>query len=149
MEAPYFDHKRPLYLKATVNNVHVRRVLVDVGSSINIIPSFILTTAGVPPGRITKKKTLIAGFAAERKISNPFSTLFSSWPDIKDLDDQDWCMASRKRQKKQKFSRCVKIFLPDGKCRDLTIQNGKVPGKKEEYATCAGSEAINASLYYE
>jgi hypothetical protein len=38
MDFPYPDHRRPLYLAATINEVQVRRALVDMGSCINLIP---------------------------------------------------------------------------------------------------------------
>jgi hypothetical protein len=38
MEVQYPDHRRPLYLSATINEVQVRRALVDIGSCINLIP---------------------------------------------------------------------------------------------------------------
>uniref|UniRef100_A0A2N9FUQ4 RNA-directed DNA polymerase n=1 Tax=Fagus sylvatica TaxID=28930 RepID=A0A2N9FUQ4_FAGSY len=38
MEVQYPDHRRPLYLSATINEVQVRRALVDTGSCINLIP---------------------------------------------------------------------------------------------------------------
>ena len=37
MEVQYLDHRRPLYLSATINEVQVRRALVDTGSCINLI----------------------------------------------------------------------------------------------------------------
>ena len=38
MDVQYPDHRRPLYLSATINEVQVRRALVDTGSYINLIP---------------------------------------------------------------------------------------------------------------
>jgi hypothetical protein len=38
VEVQYPDHRRPLYLSATINEVQVRRALVDIGSCINLIP---------------------------------------------------------------------------------------------------------------
>lgn len=62
MEAAYPNHRCSLYLEAMINDVHVRRALVDTGSSINIISLSVLIVAGVPPSQITKKETSIAGF---------------------------------------------------------------------------------------
>ena len=36
MEVLYPDHRRPLYLEAQINDVFMRRALVDTGSSLNI-----------------------------------------------------------------------------------------------------------------
>jgi hypothetical protein len=38
MDVQYPDHWRSLYLFATINEVQVRRALVDIGSCINLIP---------------------------------------------------------------------------------------------------------------
>ena len=37
MEIEYPDHRRSLYLTATINSVQVRRVLIDIGASLNLI----------------------------------------------------------------------------------------------------------------
>ena len=36
MEVEHPDHRKPLYLMATINGVQVRRVLVDIGASLNL-----------------------------------------------------------------------------------------------------------------
>ncbi len=38
MDVPYLDHRRPLYLSTTINEVQVRRVMVNTGSCINLVP---------------------------------------------------------------------------------------------------------------
>ena len=38
IEVQYPDHRHPLYLSATINEVQVRRALVDTGSCINLTP---------------------------------------------------------------------------------------------------------------
>ncbi|KAL6142352.1 hypothetical protein ACLB2K_060634 [Fragaria x ananassa] len=62
MEVPYPDHKRPFYLEAQINDVFVRRALVDTGSSLNIIPLYVLKVAGIPQSRIVKSELKISGF---------------------------------------------------------------------------------------
>ena len=37
MEVEHPDHCRPLYLIATINGVQVRRALVEIGASLNLI----------------------------------------------------------------------------------------------------------------
>ena len=37
MKIEHPDHRRPLYLMATINGVQVRRALVDTGASLNLI----------------------------------------------------------------------------------------------------------------
>ena len=38
MEVGYLDHRRPLYLAASINQIPIKRALVDTGASINLIP---------------------------------------------------------------------------------------------------------------
>ncbi|KAL6190510.1 hypothetical protein ACLB2K_036904 [Fragaria x ananassa] len=69
MEVPYPDHRRPLYLEAQINDVFVRRALVDTGSSLNIIPLYALKAAGIPQSRIVKSGLKISGFAEADETS--------------------------------------------------------------------------------
>nr|POE78299.1 hypothetical protein CFP56_64503 [Quercus suber] len=47
MEVQYPDHKRPLYVPAMINEVHVRKALVDTSLSLNILPLSTLVTVGI------------------------------------------------------------------------------------------------------
>jgi len=38
MEVGYLDHMRPLYLVASINQIPIKRALVDTGASVNLIP---------------------------------------------------------------------------------------------------------------
>ena len=38
MEVGYSDHRRPLYLVAFINQIPIKRALVDTGASVNLIP---------------------------------------------------------------------------------------------------------------
>ena len=38
MEVGYPDHRRPLYLAASMNQIPIKRALVDTGASVNLIP---------------------------------------------------------------------------------------------------------------
>ena len=38
MEVEYPDHKRPLYLAASINQIPIKRALVDISVSVNLIP---------------------------------------------------------------------------------------------------------------
>ncbi|KAL6126262.1 hypothetical protein ACLB2K_074313 [Fragaria x ananassa] len=63
MEVDYPDHRRPLYLEAQINDVLVRRALVDTESSLNIISLQVLTAAGISLAKIVKTSMSIPGFA--------------------------------------------------------------------------------------
>ncbi|EXB67552.1 hypothetical protein L484_006001 [Morus notabilis] len=69
MEVANPDHKRPMYLEVQINDVHVRRVLVDIGSSVDVIPLATLTAAGIPCKRITKVEGQIVGFRNSTEMS--------------------------------------------------------------------------------
>ena len=58
MEVGYSDHRRPLYLAASINQIPIKKVLVDTGTSINLIPLGILQAA-----RISERK--IQGYPIE------------------------------------------------------------------------------------
>ena len=38
MEVGYLDHRRPLYLAASINQIPIKKALVDIGASVNLIP---------------------------------------------------------------------------------------------------------------
>ena len=39
MEVQHLDHSKPLYIAAQINDVHIRRALVNTGASLNLIPT--------------------------------------------------------------------------------------------------------------
>ena len=45
MEVGYPDHRRPLYLAASMNQIPIKRALVDTGASVNLIPLSTLQAA--------------------------------------------------------------------------------------------------------
>ena len=52
IEVQYPDHRRPLYLLATINEVQVRRALVDIGSCISLIPLSTIQAAEISQKKI-------------------------------------------------------------------------------------------------
>ena len=52
MEVGYSDHRRPLYLTAFINQIPIKRVLVDTCASVNLIPIVTLQAAGISEGKI-------------------------------------------------------------------------------------------------
>ena len=51
MEVGYPDHRKPLYLAASINQTPIKRALVDTGASINFIPLSILQAVGISKKR--------------------------------------------------------------------------------------------------
>ena len=47
MEVGYLEHRRPLYLAAFINQIPIKRALVDIGASVNLIPLSTLQAAGI------------------------------------------------------------------------------------------------------
>jgi hypothetical protein len=62
VEVQYPDHRRPLYLSATINKVQVRRALVDTGSCINLIPLSTIQAAEIFQKKIQGAPIEIKGF---------------------------------------------------------------------------------------
>ena len=52
IEVGYPDHRRPLYLAAFINQIPIKRALVDTGASINLIPLSILQATGISERKI-------------------------------------------------------------------------------------------------
>ncbi|KAK9901409.1 hypothetical protein M0R45_002150 [Rubus argutus] len=86
MGVPYPDHRRPLYLEAQINDVFVRRALVDTGSSLNIIPLYVLKAAGIPQSRIVKSEMKYRVLRKQMKgesVSKPSGYLGTSYRSTK------------------------------------------------------------------
>jgi hypothetical protein len=62
MDVQYPDHRRPLYLSATINEVQVRHVLVDTDSCINLIPLSTIQAAEISQKKIQRAPMEIKGF---------------------------------------------------------------------------------------
>ena len=52
MEVGYSNHRRPLYLAVSINQIPIKRALVDTGASINLIPLSTLQVAGISERKI-------------------------------------------------------------------------------------------------
>ena len=64
MEVQYPDHRRSLYPPATINEVQVRRALVDTGSCINLIPLSTIQAAEISQKKIQGAPMEIKGFGS-------------------------------------------------------------------------------------
>ena len=62
MEIERPDHRRPLYLMATINGVQIRRALVDTGGLLNLITLSTLEAVGLVDRRILGAPMEITGF---------------------------------------------------------------------------------------
>ena len=62
MEMGYPDHKKPLYLVAFINQISIKRALVDTGASINLIPLSTLQAIGILERNIQGCQMEVTGF---------------------------------------------------------------------------------------
>ena len=69
MEMGYPDHRRPLYLVASINQISIKRALVDTGVSVNLIPLSTLQAAGISERKIQGCPTEVIGFSVRGRIS--------------------------------------------------------------------------------
>ena len=52
MEVGYSDHRRTLYLVASINQIPIKRALIDIGASVNLIPFSTLQAVAISKGKI-------------------------------------------------------------------------------------------------
>ena len=52
IEVGYPDHKRPLYLAASINQIPIKKALVDTDASVNLIPLSTLQATGISERKI-------------------------------------------------------------------------------------------------
>ena len=72
MEVQYPDHRKPLYLTAMINDIHIQRALVDTRVSLNLIPTSTLDATGISRKKIQGIPMEITGFggAAEYTVGD-------------------------------------------------------------------------------
>ncbi|KAJ1387880.1 Retrotransposon gag domain [Sesbania bispinosa] len=63
--SPQFCHNHPLYVEATIEGIKVRRALVDNGSGVNIIPTYMFQKLNLPSNRLWKSHMRLSTFHGE------------------------------------------------------------------------------------
>ena len=66
------DHLRPLYLMATINGVQIKRALINIGVSLNIIALSTLKAVGLTGRRILGAPIVITGFGGVAKSTKGY-----------------------------------------------------------------------------
>jgi hypothetical protein len=61
------DHNRPLYIEGNIGPAHLRRILIDPGSAVNILPVRSLTRAGFTTKDLEPTDMVICGFDNQGK----------------------------------------------------------------------------------
>ncbi|XP_030930950.1 uncharacterized protein LOC115956803 [Quercus lobata] len=62
MEVGHPNHRRPLYLEASINQIPIKRALVDIGTSVNLILLSTLQAAGISKKKIQECLMEVTGF---------------------------------------------------------------------------------------
>jgi len=62
IEVGYPDHRRPLYLEASINQIPIKRALVDTSVSVNLIPLSTLQAARILENKIQGYLIEVTGF---------------------------------------------------------------------------------------
>ena len=62
MKVEHPDHRRPLYLAASINQISIKRALVDTSASVNLIPLSTLQVAGISKRKIQGCLMEVTGF---------------------------------------------------------------------------------------
>ena len=62
MEVGYLDHKRPLYLAASINQILIKRALVAMGAFVNLITLSTLQAVGISVRKIQGCPMKVTGF---------------------------------------------------------------------------------------
>lgn len=135
-------HNRPLYLTALINGNEVRRVLIDGGSSINVMPLATIEAAGISKDRIVEQIIEIAGFAAEGQATLGHITVdlevgqikkptrfhvINTRPSYHILLGRPWI--HKARAVPSSLHQCLKAVV-NGKC--VTIPTSIMPFKRRE-----------------
>ena len=65
MKVEYLDHQRLLYLTSTINGVQIRRALIDIRASFNLISLSTSKIVGMVGKRIPGTPVKIMGFGGD------------------------------------------------------------------------------------
>ena len=78
IEMGYPDHKRPIYLAASINQIPIKRELVNTGASVNLIPLSTLQAAGISERKIQGCPMEVTGFGGKGKYTAGHIQLWAS-----------------------------------------------------------------------
>ena len=78
IEMGYPDHRRPIYLAASINQIPIKRELVNTGASVNLIPLSTLQAAGISERKIQGCPMEVTGFGGKGKYTAGHIQLWAS-----------------------------------------------------------------------
>lgn len=112
-------HNKPSYMTAHACSVELRRAMVDVGSSLKIMPLCTLEAMGIPRDRIIKQFTEVSGFGGSASIVVGFIKL--------DLTIGPVQVANRCHDYRCPTSYCFLLGRLDPKTQDCPLHLSLVP----------------------
>ena len=69
MEVRHSNHRRPLYLVASINQIPIKRALVDTSASVNVIPLSTLEVAEILESKILGFPIKVTGLEGRGKYT--------------------------------------------------------------------------------
>ena len=69
MEVGHPNHRRPLYLAVSINQIPIKKALVDTSASINLIPLSTLQVTGISERKIQGCPMEVTGFSGRGKYT--------------------------------------------------------------------------------
>ena len=78
IEMGYPDHRRPIYLAASINQIPIKRELVNTGAFVNLIPLSTLQAAGISERKIQGCPMEVTGFGGKGKYTAGHIQLWAS-----------------------------------------------------------------------
>ena len=78
IEMGYPDHRRPIYLAASINQIPIKRELVNTGASVNLIPLSTQQAAGISERKIQGCLMEVTGFGGKGKYTAGHIQLWAS-----------------------------------------------------------------------
>ena len=78
IEMGYPDHRRPIYLAASINQIPIKRELVNTGAFVNLIPLSTLQAAGISERKIQGCPMEVTGFEGKGKYTAGHIQLWAS-----------------------------------------------------------------------
>ena len=78
IEMGYPDHRRPIYFAASINQIPIKRELVNTGASVNLIPLSTQQAAGISERKIQGCLMEVTGFGGKGKYTAGHIQLWAS-----------------------------------------------------------------------
>ncbi|KAJ1399321.1 Retrotransposon gag domain [Sesbania bispinosa] len=117
--SPQFCHNRPLYIEAMMEGVHVRRALVDNGSGVNILPTYLFNKLRIPQNRMRGSNITLSTFHGEAVEARGALGIKRETPPR--VEQDTWRgmhpVTAHKKPKVKELGKIQREVLPNGEVR--------------------------------